>query len=51
MRPAALPPQGERRVGVQGLGFEPLRPFDVTSSGYDDNLDRVGAARETPANA
>jgi len=49
MRPAALPPSGERRVGVQGLGFEPLRPFDQNSAGYNDDLDRIPAAREAPA--
>jgi enoyl-CoA hydratase len=51
MRPAALPSAaGQIRPGIQGLGFEPLRPFDVTSPGYNDDLDRIPAARETPAN-
>ena len=49
MRPARCRRRPVIRPGIQGLGFEPLRPFDAHSSGYNDDLDRIPAARETPA--
>jgi enoyl-CoA hydratase len=46
MRPAAIAPRGQVRPGVQGVGYEPLRPFDAGASGYKPELDVTGAGRE-----